>query len=42
MKKVYLKCLKYLVDSAEKAAKRADGRASEYGVYQPKKPKDKK
>ncbi len=30
--------LELLAGIAKKAAKRADGRASEYGLYQPKKP----
>lgn len=32
------KMLELLAKVAEKAAKRADGRASEFGMHQPKKP----
>jgi|GEM_PF-747782 len=31
--------LKLLAKISENAAKRADGRASEFGIYQPQKPK---
>lgn len=32
------KGLEFLAGVAKRAAKRADGRASEYGLHQPKKP----
>lgn len=35
------KWLKVLAGISEKAAKRADGRASEFGMHQPKKPEKK-
>lgn len=35
------KMLEFLAKVAEKAAKRADGRASEFGMHQPKKPEKK-
>lgn len=35
------KMLELLAKVAEKAAKRADGRASEFGMHQPKKPEKK-